>query len=178
MLKVPDHVPASMINESLSVELHVQEQGARVGLRGEYLVVRSRSGEETMAQLALTSGVSVYGNVQVSTQALRELLYRDIPLCFFTTGNWYCGKTAGTFSNVDVRVAQFRLFADEEICLALSQKARRAFIQVYERRMCQKIKHPVFSYKVSYRRVLEVQARLLGHFLLGEISVYPAFNTR
>jgi len=30
----------------------------------------------------------------------------------------------------------------------------------------------------SYRRLFEVQARLLGRVLLGEIDAYPAFRTR
>jgi CRISP-associated protein Cas1 len=36
----------------------------------------------------------------------------------------------------------------------------------------------VFGYRISYRRVLEVQARLLGRVLLGEINEYPAFRAR
>ncbi len=40
------------------------------------------------------------------------------------------------------------------------------------------VTHPVFGYRVSYRRVLEVQARLLGRFLSGEIPAYPGFHTR
>lgn len=31
---------------------------------------------------------------------------------------------------------------------------------------------------ISYRRILEVQARLLSRVLLGEIPEYPAFRTR
>jgi len=56
--------------------------------------------------------------------------------------------------------------------------ARRRLIQAYERRMDQLVAHPVFGYRISYRRVLEVQARLLGRVLLGELATYPAFRTR
>jgi CRISPR-associated protein Cas1 len=38
--------------------------------------------------------------------------------------------------------------------------------------------HPIFGYKVSYRRVLEVQARLLARAISGEIQEYPPFCTR
>lgn len=61
---------------------------------------------------------------------------------------------------------------------ALTPEGRRRFIATYERRMSQEITHPVFGYQVSYRRVLEVQARLLGRYLLGEIPEYPSFTTR
>jgi CRISPR-associated protein Cas1 len=61
---------------------------------------------------------------------------------------------------------------------AFTAEGRQRFIQTYERRMGQEIAHPVFGYQISYRRVLEVQARLLGRYLLGEIPDYPAFLTR
>lgn len=62
--------------------------------------------------------------------------------------------------------------------VALSESGRKRFIEVYERRMGQEITHPVFGYTISYRRVLEVQARLLGRYLAGEIPEYPSFTTR
>lgn len=60
----------------------------------------------------------------------------------------------------------------------LGGDGRKRFIAVIERRLSQEITHPVFGYPVSYRRLLEVQARLLGRFLLGEIPEYPNFTTR
>ena len=44
--------------------------------------------------------------------------------------------------------------------------------------MSQEITHPVFGYRISYRRVLEVQARLLARHLTDEIPDYPPFTTR
>ena len=69
-------------------------------------------------------------------------------------------------------------FIRSPIGCALKPRARRAFIAAYERRMRHEIKHPMFGYKISYRRTLEVQARLLGRHLLGEIPDYPEFRTR
>jgi CRISPR-associated protein Cas1 len=62
--------------------------------------------------------------------------------------------------------------------VAIQPAARRRLLLAYERRMDQLVTHPVFGYRLSYRRVLEVQARLLGRLLLGEIDRYPAFRTR
>lgn len=62
--------------------------------------------------------------------------------------------------------------------VALKPGARKSVILAFERRMDQLVTHPVFGYRISYRRVLEVQARLLGRFLLGEIPDYPSFRTR
>ncbi len=60
----------------------------------------------------------------------------------------------------------------------LSPAGRKRFIATFERRMSQEVTHPIFGYRISYRRLLEVQARLLGRFLSGEIPRYPNFVTR
>lgn len=60
----------------------------------------------------------------------------------------------------------------------LTNDGRKRFIAAFERRIDHEITHPVFGYRLSYRRLFEVQARLLGHFLLGDITEYPNFTTR
>jgi CRISPR-associated endonuclease Cas1/CRISPR-associated protein Cas4 len=60
----------------------------------------------------------------------------------------------------------------------LKPHARRAFIAAYERRLDQEVTHPVFGYRVSMRRLLEVQARLLARYLCGEIDEYPNYLVR
>lgn len=64
------------------------------------------------------------------------------------------------------------------IGISLTPVARRKVIAGYERRMQSEVVHPIFGYKISYRRILEVQARLLARVLSGEINEYPAFVTR
>jgi CRISPR-associated exonuclease Cas4/CRISPR-associated protein Cas1 len=60
----------------------------------------------------------------------------------------------------------------------LKQHARRAFIMAYERRLDMETTHPAFGYRVSMRRLIEVQARLLVRFLSGEIDEYPHYTVR
>jgi CRISPR-associated exonuclease Cas4/CRISPR-associated protein Cas1 len=60
----------------------------------------------------------------------------------------------------------------------LKPHARKAFIAAYERRLDQEVTHPVFGYRVSMRRLLEVQARLLARYLCGEIEDYPHYLIR
>jgi len=62
--------------------------------------------------------------------------------------------------------------------VALDPDGRKRFIAAFERRLSQEVTHPLFGYRVSYRRLLEIQARLLGRHLLGEIEEYPNFVTR
>lgn len=328
--------------------LYVQEQGAKISLSGEELIVRSRKGDSTRARLPNISQVSLFGNVQISTQALRAILERGVSVSLLSTGGWFYGRATGVESkNVELRVAQHRAMAEPETCLQLARgivaskirnsrtllrrnhvkapevtlfeleqlakksenaasiptllgiegtaarsyfaafsgmlkgvgaetfdldgrnrrpprdpvnallslaysllakdfaqviasagldpllgfyhqprfgrpalaldlmeefrpiiadstvisainngvievadftshptgvslrpAGRRGFISAYERRMDQLVTHPVFGYRVSYRRILEVQARLFGRFLMGEIPAYPEFRTR
>jgi CRISPR-associated protein Cas1 len=62
--------------------------------------------------------------------------------------------------------------------VALTEDGKKKVIRAYERRLDTLIQHPIFEYTISYRRVFEVQARLLGRYLNGEISEYPIFLTR
>lgn len=57
------------------------------------------------------------------------------------------------------------------------QSRKRAFL-AYERRMNEAVTHPVFQYRVGYRRAIELQARLLAKFLIGETESYYPFVTR
>lgn len=60
----------------------------------------------------------------------------------------------------------------------LREAGRKAMLRAYERRMSHEIKHPVFGYRISYRRALEVQCRILAAHLLGELDAYSPFMTR
>lgn len=62
--------------------------------------------------------------------------------------------------------------------VALKPQARKAFLRAYERRIDDLITHPVFGYRISYRRVLHVQARLLARTFTREIPTFPSFRTR
>ncbi len=62
--------------------------------------------------------------------------------------------------------------------VALTQAGRKKFFHAYELRMDSLATHPIFGYRVSYRRMLEVQTRLLARFVSGQIPEYPVFTTR
>ncbi len=62
--------------------------------------------------------------------------------------------------------------------VALTAAGRKGFFRAYELRMDTLVTHPLFEYRVSYRRMLEIQARLLARVIEGEIGEYPVFVTR
>ena len=330
-----------------ALPMYVLSQGGVVGKSGDSLTVRVQRKQEASVRLIDVSSLSIFGNVQVTAQATRELLDRGIPICHFSYGGWLRGVTSGmTHKNVELRIRQFNAAADEDTSLAiardiivaklrnsrvmirrnhpdaplsaldeirrlsqraasadslqtllgiegaaarvyfanlggmlksenspfdfrtrnrrpprdpvnavlsflysilirqtlvsslavgfdpymgfyhqprygrpalaldlaeefrpivadstalmlfnnaelkevnfirrsgavsLTQAGRKTAIRSFERRMDTLITHPLFNYSISYRRVLEVQARLLGRYLQGEIKKYPAFTTR
>ena len=78
-------------------------------------------------------------------------------------------------NNGEVRPNDFKTAADS---VNLTEGGRRRFISTFERRLGHEVVHPLFGYRVSYRRLMEMQARLFGRFLLGELPEYPNFTTR
>ncbi len=330
-----------------TVPVYIQTQGAVVGKTGDQLEVKQKGQSLQKVRLMEVSHLALFGNVQVTTQALRELCDRNIPICYFTYGGWFSGITNGmSHKNVELRcrqylgamnpetalpvarrmvfgkikncrtmlrrnhrdppastlaeldrlaeraktapsldtllgiegaaartyfsefpglikndsldfdfrgrnrrpprdpvnavlsflyamlikhatvtafavgfdpylgfyhqpkygkpalaldlVEEFRPLVADSVCLslinngelgaehfirrgdaaALTQNGRRKVIEAYERRMDTLITHPLFGYTVSYRRIMEVQARLLSRHLLGELPAYPPFRTR
>ena len=330
-----------------AIPVYVQAQGAVVGKSGDQLEVKQKGQSLQKVRLMEVSHLALFGNVQVTTQALRELCDRNIPICYFTYGGWFSGITNGMgHKNVELRCRQYlgamtpaaalpiarqmvfgkikncrtllrrnhrespastlaeldrladrartapsldtllgmegaaarayfsefqgmiksesldfdfrgrnrrpprdpvnavlsflyamlikqatvtaftvgfdpylgfyhqpkygkpaltldlveecRPLIADSVCLslidngelgpehfikrgdaaALTQNGRRKVIEAYERRMDTLITHPLFGYAVSYRRILEVQARLLSRHLQGELPAYPVFRTR
>jgi len=85
----------------------VTEQGAVVGRDGGRLEVRRKGELQTSVRLLDVSQLGVFGNVQVSTQLLRELFTREIPVCWFSYGGWFAGMAQGLPSkHVELRRRQ------------------------------------------------------------------------
>ncbi len=60
----------------------------------------------------------------------------------------------------------------------MTDSGRKRFIQVFERRMDELATHPTFGTRLSYRRILDLQVRLLGKVLLDELKEYPEYSIR
>jgi CRISPR-associated protein Cas1 len=60
----------------------------------------------------------------------------------------------------------------------LKDDARKLFLNKLESRLDEKVQHPLFNYKVTYRRCIELQARLFAKYAMGEIERYAPFTVR
>lgn len=348
--EIPGEVRRLVPGRDDRLPLYVQEQGAWVGKSGERLTVSCKGEVVEEVRLMELSQVVLFGNVQISTQVVKALCEREIPIIYLSQGGWFYGMTTGlAHKNIELRIAQhravesgaglgvarslvygkifnqrtllrrnlpekdsrllgrlalyarqarhagslesllgtegmaahdyfgsfarllrgpggwagdvfqaagrnrrppldevnavlsflytlltkdcavtgqgvgfdiyrglfhapkygrpalaldlceeFRPLVADSVCItlfnqqelnpgdfirrargvALTPAGRRTVLAGYERRMNQMVRHPVFGYTVSYRRVLELQARLLRAHLLGEIPLYRPFTTR
>lgn len=78
-------------------------------------------------------------------------------------------------NNGEIRTRDFTSAAG---AVAIRPEGRKRLIAAFERRLSHEVTHPLFEYTLSYRRLIELQARLFGRHLLGEIEHYPHFVTR
>jgi CRISPR-associated protein Cas1 len=69
-------------------------------------------------------------------------------------------------------------FVNELGAYRLKDDRRKVFFTALEERLSEEIEHPTFWYRTSYRRCLELQARLLAKYVTGEIESYPHFQLR
>lgn len=87
--------------------LYVAEPGSVVGVRGGRFEVTRMGGSTTSVRMIDVSQICVYGNVQVTTQALRECFAREVPVCYFSSGGWLQGLAEGLPSkHVELRRRQ------------------------------------------------------------------------
>ncbi len=105
--------------------LYLNTPGLRVGRKDETLTVKD---EETLIEevrLNDVSHIALFGNIQLTTQAIQGLCDAEIPVTYFSGGGWFYGLTHGHgLKNVFLRIEQFRLARDEAFALSIA----RAFV--------------------------------------------------
>lgn len=79
---------------------------------------------------------------------------------------------------VNTRVVSSDSFVILPAHTSMRSEARRAFIGAYEQRMNETVRHPRFGYSISYRRILELEARLYARYVEGQLPDYVPLMTR
>jgi CRISPR-associated protein Cas1 len=109
--------------------LYLQEQGSHVGKRSEHLVVSLERQEVNRFPLAAVRQVMLFGNVQISTQALGTLVQQEIPVVLLTRyGRFIGAMEPAPAKNVMLRVNQYRTFSYAPKALALAKAVVKAKI--------------------------------------------------
>ena len=60
----------------------------------------------------------------------------------------------------------------------LRDAGRKAVVTAFERRVTQQFRHPIFGYRVTWRRAIEVQARMVLGVLDGTQPIYKGIRVR
>jgi len=106
-----------------AIAVYVQEQGAVVAKNGEELEVRSGQNVISKVRLMEISMVALFGNVQVTAQALHELCKREIPICYFSFGGWFYGITySHIHKNIELRRRQYYIANEKNQSLSLAKR--------------------------------------------------------
>ena len=106
-----------------ALPLYLQDQGTTLGKSGDQLTIKRRGELIRKVKLIDVSQVSIFGNVQTTSQALRELSAAGIPLCHFSYGGWFHALTVGlAHKNVELRIRQFAVARDEAESLRLARE--------------------------------------------------------
>lgn len=109
--------------------LYVTEQNAILRKTGDRVVVAKDDQVLLEVPCLKLDTVLLYGNVQVTTQALAELLDHGIELALLTTAGRLRGQlTPPKAKNVPLRMRQYDLARDAGFCLSFAREVVRAKI--------------------------------------------------
>ena len=81
----------------------------------------------------------------------------------------------GAFNNGELKETSFSNITG---ATRLRDQGRAALISAYERRVATKFRHPTFEYEVTWRRAMEIQARLVLGVLDGTQDRYKGITIR
>lgn len=99
---------------SAALPLYVQTPGARITKRGNTLFIQVEGEEDRAVSLGEVSELVIAGPVSVTTPAIQELLRRDTPIAWMSSGFWFLGSTGGRgLRSAAIRTAQYAAAADE-----------------------------------------------------------------
>jgi len=103
--------------------LYLNSPGFRVGCKNEVLQVKDKEKLVEEVRIRDVSHVALFGNIQITTQAIQVLCEQDVPVTYFSMGGWFYGITRGhELKNVFLRMEQFRFARDPITCLALARQ--------------------------------------------------------
>jgi CRISPR-associated protein Cas1 len=102
--------------------IHVLEQGATVGRYGQQLAVRSPEGAEERIPVAEVGALVLHGYSQVSTQALRLCVEREVGVHWVSMGGTLIGSLAPGAGPAQRHLRQFAALGKEDFALQLARR--------------------------------------------------------
>lgn len=78
-------------------------------------------------------------------------------------------------NNGEIRQAHFRRDLD---AVRMTAAGRKALIRTYERRVSSEFTHATFGYRITWRRAMEIQARMFLAYVVGGRDDYEPITLR
>ncbi len=106
-----------------TIPVYVQEQGAKITLSGECINIKSKEGQTKKIRIMDISEIAVFGNVQITTNAIRKMCDRGISVCYMSYGGWFVGVTSGASSkNIDLRIQQYKTHLEKPSSMNIARQ--------------------------------------------------------
>lgn len=114
--------------------LYIKEQGAVVQKRSERILVTHKN--KTLAEIPFDNieSIAVIGYIQITSQALYQLMQKGIEVNYFSFSGKYLGSTTSeTSKNIFLRLAQYDLYQNQARRLEVAQNivANKIENQIY-----------------------------------------------
>ncbi|MDA8053389.1 MAG: CRISPR-associated endonuclease Cas1, partial [Deltaproteobacteria bacterium] len=102
--------------------IYVSEQGAVISKTSRRLIVSKDSAVILELPVFKIERIFIFGNIQITTQAMNFLLENNIDVSFFTMGGKCHGRlTAMESKNIFLRLAQYERYLDKEFQINLAR---------------------------------------------------------
>ncbi|MGC8887892.1 MAG: CRISPR-associated endonuclease Cas4g/Cas1g [Verrucomicrobiia bacterium] len=103
--------------------LYLTTQGLKISRSDETLEIKENQKTIETVRINDICHVSIFGNIQITTQAIQALCYAEVPITYFSMGGWFYGITRGhSLKNVFVRIRQFKIASEEEESLKYASR--------------------------------------------------------
>ncbi len=110
--------------------LYFNQQGIHVGKKDEVIVVKLKGPVLQEVRFREINQLNLFGNIQLSTQALQTAMNLDIPIVYFTQRGYFYGITHPLgVKNIHTRRRQFSLADDSVFCLDIARALVRGKIR-------------------------------------------------
>lgn len=94
---------------------YIREQGSYIRLKNGKMAVTKGNYTIMEIPIFLLENISVFGSVQISTQAMTKFLQSGINISFFTRSGKYIGQTcSGEARNIFLRLSQYEYYLNTE----------------------------------------------------------------
>lgn len=103
--------------------LYLMEQGSKLGVERQRLVVSKRDEMLARVPLAHVESVVIYGNIEVTTPAIKRLMKAGVDLVFLTQQGRYVGRMVGPLSKFgELRAAQYHHTCDAWFAMSVARR--------------------------------------------------------